>query len=100
MKDSWRDVLKKITCDGDWAEPIYYTVSMGRNLVTGLIFSVAALGLGWLVVTMWKSGYIWESLLLGILFTAAFFAGPVQIYKLLRELAARVKRYRESDENQ
>ena len=98
VKDNLRQILSKVTDGGDLSQPIYYTVSFGRNLVAGLIFSIAALWLGWTTVTMIRSGYVTEGMLFGILFATAFYAGPVQIYRLVRELAARVKRYREYEE--
>ncbi len=88
-----RIVLDVLLGNNEFSEAVYYDISIIGSILIGGFFTLWAIGLGWLAIWTLRNLYIRECLIVSILFAHAFYFGPIKLYKGLRELFARVKRY-------
>ena len=79
--------------DSQFSEPVYYAIGIGKSLLIGGFFTIFSIGLGWLTFQMFYSHYIQEGVLAGLLFAVSVVPGPVTLFKGIREIIGRVKKY-------
>ena len=88
-----RIVLDALLGNNEFSEAVYYDISIIGSILIGGFLTLWAIGLGWFIIEMLRSLYIKEALMVSTLFALSFYYGPVKLFKGLRELFARVKRY-------
>lgn len=88
-------VFSAIFGASEFDTPVYYAISIGRSLLIGIFFSLFTVILGFSTFSILRSGYIWDGVKMGLLFAATVYPGPITLFKAIRELSARVKKYLE-----